>query len=140
MDATKFRAQWEADEGFVPHAYRDSEGYWTIGHGILIDHRRGGGITVEESRYLVDNRIAKTCRALDREIPWWRTLDGDRSEALLMMAMNLGVTKLLMFKKMIAALEHGFWTAAADEALDSLWATQVGNRAQRIAETFKTGK
>jgi lysozyme len=46
----------EKEEGFVPHVYKDHLGYWTIGHGILVDERKGGGITIEESRYLLNNR------------------------------------------------------------------------------------
>jgi lysozyme len=42
--------QLRRDEGEVLHAYQDKYGYWTIGVGRLIDARKGGGISVEESR------------------------------------------------------------------------------------------
>ena len=33
------------DEGWVPHAYKDSLGFWTIGYGFLIDEKRGGELS-----------------------------------------------------------------------------------------------
>ena len=55
------------------------------------------------------------------------------------MCFNLGLPRLLKFKKMIIALEQGYYDQAADEALDSQWARQVGDRAQRIATAFREG-
>ena len=41
-------------EGVVPHAYKDSRGYLTIGVGRLIDEELGGGLSDDEIDYLVD--------------------------------------------------------------------------------------
>lgn len=141
MDFAKFRADWERDEGFKPHAYLDSEGFWTIGHGILIDERRGGGITREESRYLYGNRLMICVRELERVLPGLLdSLDAPRATVIAEMALNLGVRKFLGFKLMIAALRGGEWEEAARQALDSKWARQVGERAKRIADTLRYGE
>ena len=50
---------------------------------------------------------------------------------------NLGLTRLLKFKKMWAALEDNDFNTAADEMLDSRWATQVPNRANRLADRMR---
>ena len=139
IDLTKLRATIEVAEGFRPHAYLDSEGYWTIGHGILIDQRGGGGITLDESRYLVGNRIVRVRDALNTKFPWWAALDEPRARALAEMCYVLGPYRLMGFIKMIAALKAGDWSAAAAECLDSKFARQVGDRELRIAETFRTG-
>ncbi len=47
--AQSITQQLRRDEGEVLHAYQDSLGYWTIGIGVLIDKRKGGGITKAES-------------------------------------------------------------------------------------------
>jgi len=52
----------------------------------------------------------------------------------------LGLSRLLKFKRMIAALEREDYTNAAKEALDSRWAEQVGNRAKDIAVMIRVGK
>ena len=57
--------------------------------------------------------------------------------ALANMAFNLGVPRLSQFKNMLSALEKGDYNVAAKEALDSNWAKQVGDRANRIAKVFR---
>ena len=124
-------------EGFVKHAYQDSEGYWTIGHGRLIDERLGGGITESEAEILLENDIARAIADLDRALPWWHDLPEPWQRGLQNMVFNLGLTRLLGFKKMLAALEAGDGERAATESLDSKWASQVGARAQRIAALYR---
>lgn len=125
------------DESFVSHAYQDSEGYWTIGIGRLVDKRRGGGVTRYEAEYLLGNDIAAVLAELDRAIPWWGELPQPVRRGLANMAFNLGWPRLSGFKKMLAALESGDFATAAIEAMDSKWARQVGPRATRIAEMFR---
>ena len=127
----------EQHEAFVPHAYQDSEGYWTIGIGRLIDQRKGGGITYEEAKYLLRNDIARKETELDAKIPWWRHESTVRQWAMLSLAFNLGVRGLLAFKKMLAAWEAKDYAEAAREALDSVWATQVKSRANYIAHMIE---
>lgn len=127
-------------EGWVPHAYQDSLGFWTIGYGRLIDERKGGGITREEGEFLLSNDIDGKLADLDREIPWWRELDPVRQVALVNMAFNLGIGGLCKFQNMLGALQGHEWDKAAKEALRSRWARQVGVRAQEIARMLKTGE
>lgn len=125
------------DEGFKESAYQDSEGYWTIGIGRLIDERRGGKITSDEAKYLLANDIMTALRELDRNIPWWRSAPDNVQRGLANMAFNLGWPRLRGFKRMLAALKARDYQKTADEALDSKWATQVGPRAERIARLFR---
>lgn len=120
-------------------AYKDSRSYLTIGYGCLIDERLGGGITEEEARYLLDNRIRSTYLSLS-QFTWFNRLSTTRQEAVANLAFNVGVSGLLGFKRMIAALEINDYTAAAREALDSEWAGQVGQRATDIALSLEMGK
>ena len=53
--------------------------------------------------------------------------------ALREMAYQMGVPRVMGFKRMLAALERKDWQRAADEALDSRWAEQTPARAQRVA-------
>jgi lysozyme len=53
------------------------------------------------------------------------------------MAYQLGPSGVVAFKKMLAALEAGDRIAAAEAALDSKWATQTPNRAQRVAALIR---
>ena len=129
-------ADLRRDEGERLKPYRCTAGRLTIGVGRNLDDV---GISAQESDYLLRNDVARVTNELDRSVPWWRTLDEPRRRALANMAFNLGVPRLLGFKNMLAALKAQEWDRATQEALNSRWASQVGDRAARIAATFKTG-
>jgi len=139
MDIEKTLDTITEDEGFVSHVYKDSEGYWTIGHGILVDERRGGGIHLEESLYIVKKRLYNLSTHIEHYWPWVESISPLRQSALLQMAYNLGFNGLRGFRKMLFAMEQGNYSLAADEALDSKWARQVGARAERIANLIRQG-
>lgn len=127
-------------EGWSPSAYQDSEGYWTIGYGRLIDARLNGGITEQEGEFLLATDISGAIGVANFIFPDLRTFTINRQRALVEMTFNLGRSRLLTFKKMIAAIEARDWEAAADEALDSKWAKQVGpKRSGYIARLLREG-
>jgi lysozyme len=53
------------------------------------------------------------------------------------MCFNMGPGNLAKFQNMIAALEAQDYDLAAAEALDSRWAKQVGQRAERLAQRLR---
>jgi len=134
-------AQLYRDEGFRTSAYLDSRGYWSIGIGRLIDVRKGGGITEAEARILLENDIAACERQLQSLLPWAEEiLDYRRYMVLVNMCFNLGINGLLTFTKMLAALENEDWEKAAHELLDSKYHSQVGPRAERLANQLITAE
>lgn len=128
------RDQLQRHEGWVPHAYRDHLGFWTIGYGRLVDPARGGGISQEEGALLLSNDIERVVRSLHDRIPWFARLPSRKKQALSNMAFQLGVNGLLGFRRMLKAVQHQNWSAARREALDSRWAKQTPARAQEIAD------
>jgi len=128
------------DEGEVLHAYVDHLGYTTIGVGRLIDQRKGGGISKEESAYLLSNDIRNKVAELDRRLSWWRQLDEARQGVLLSMAFQMGVDGLLTFKNTLGMVRAGDYAGAARGMLNSLWARQTPERAARMAEQMRTGQ
>jgi len=125
-------------EGVETHCYKDHLGLETIGVGRCI--AEGSlGLSDDEIDYLLDNDIVRCIKELTRSLPWFSSLDEVRKEALIDLCFNLGLTRLLGFKKALAAVEVSDWDTAKVELLDSRWATQVGNRAQEIAEMIRSG-
>ena len=55
------------------------------------------------------------------------------------MAFNMGIPRLMKFKKMWANIEGNNYELAAIEMLDSKWADQVKGRATKLSEAMKTG-
>ncbi len=124
------------DEGVRLKPYLCTAGKMTIGVGRNIEDM---GITDLEADYLLENDIQRVVSELDTALSWWRDLSGQRQEALINMCFNMGIRRLLTFRKMLGALESGRYDAAATEALNSKWARQVGARAKRIAAVLKEG-
>lgn len=132
-------AQLRRDEGEKLAAYQDHLGYWTIGVGRLIDSRRGGGLSKEESAYLLSNDIDVRVAELRKRLPWVSKLDDVRFGALVNMTFQLGVDGLLGFKTTLALVEQGKFALAAESMLKSKWAEQTPARARRIAVQMRTG-
>lgn len=136
----ELQKQLRRDEGEVLHAYQDHLGFWSLGVGRLIDDRKGGGITKAESTYLLGNDIQSRLDALDRRLPWYRTLDIARQGVVVNMAFQLGVDGLLGFKNTLQAVYERRWEDAARGMLASKWAHQTPERAMRLADQMRTGE
>ena len=130
--------QLKQHEGVRSHVYECPMGYLTIGVGRNVDPNGGLGLSDDEIDYLLENDIRRCEKELDR-FSWFADMDVVRQDALINMCFNLGFTRLLKFKNMLAALAEGKYELAAAEALDSKWAKQVGQRAKDIAHMFSTG-
>lgn len=128
--------QIKLHEGFRNKPYKDTESYLTIGFGRNLDAK---GISKDEAEYLLENDIMEVVEDL-KEHYWFTTLDKIRQKVIIDMAFNLGMNGLISFENMIQALVEKNYDEAADEMLDSLWAEQVGNRADRLAQMMRTGK
>lgn len=133
------------DEGVVPYEYKDSLGFSTIGVGRLIDKRRGGHLSDDEIDYLLANDIRRTIKDLDHFLPWWRTLSPVRQRVMVNMCFNLGIGNaelgrgLLGFKNTLGMIQRGEYERAAAGMLQSKWARQVGQRANRLSDMMKEG-
>ena len=133
-------SQLKRDEGEVLHAYQDHLGYWTIGIGILIDKRKGGGLRPEESEFVFRNRLKLLDAELSGRLPWISKLDPARKGVLINMAFQMGVAGLLGFKNTLALIQSGKYQEAARAMLQSKWATQTPARAQRLSNQMATGQ
>ncbi|MEK9669529.1 MAG: glycoside hydrolase family protein [Gammaproteobacteria bacterium] len=115
-------------------------GHLTIGYGRLIDPEvAGSGITEEEAEALLMSDIERFEEAAERVVgsEVWSWLSQRRRDVLTEMCFNMGPSNLAKFQNMIAALEVQDYDLAAAEALDSRWAKQVGQRAERLARRLR---
>lgn len=128
------------DEAEVLHAYPDSEGFWTIGVGRLIDQRKGGGISHDEAMYLLNNDISRVLSECKTSLRWFPSLDEPRQMVILNMVFNMGLEKFLEFKKTIQYIKLEEYENAAKEMLDSKWARQVKSRAIRLSAIMRIGE
>jgi lysozyme len=112
------------------------EGYPTLGVGRELSLF---GITEEEARYLLINDIARVLKEAEA-FPWWNNLNEPRKICVANMLFNLGLTRFNQFKNFQTRLEESNWPKAADEMMDSRWATQVKTRAQRLEKIMRSGQ
>lgn len=133
--------QLKGDEDTRPYVYQDSEGYWTIAVGRLVDKRKPGcGLRPEEMAFMLNNDIDERIDQVSRTLPWFQNLDDARKGVLLNMAFQMGLTGLLKFAETLDLVRQGRYAEASTEMLDSLWAHQTPHRAQRLAKQMLTGE
>jgi len=124
------------DEGLRLKPYKDTVGKTTIGVGRNLDDV---GISKSEAMSLLGADIDRVVAQLDATFPWWRNMTDARQQALANMTFNLGIEKLKGFKNTLAAMQSGDYAAAANGMRSSLWARQVGARAERLAKMMENG-
>jgi len=129
MTEEKLKLWIKKCEGFRAYPYLDTVGKVTIGYGRNIDDN---GISAKEAEFMLENDIAR-CKEELSHYNWYNYSPENVKAALINMCLNLGLTKLIGFKRMINALENGDYSTASMEALNSRWAAQVGNRAKDVA-------
>lgn len=153
-------------EGRKPKKYPDSEGYWTIAVGHLIDERKGGslptfiaialahrGLDVYKGDampedlidQLLDYDIDVHTKLIERFQPWVKGLDPVRHAVMVDMCFNLGPEPFdhdgfkdwPMFCEQVRT---GQYAKAAANMRSTLWAKQVKTRATRLATMMETGQ
>ena len=113
-----------ASEGYSKCAYKDSLGYITVGLGFCIDRQLDVGLSMEESLLILRLRLSKLENELSH-YQWFKIADRPRQEALIHLAYNIGLPRLLQFSKMLSFFEKRDYRDAAEELLNSKWAKQV---------------
>ncbi len=137
MNHARLKAQLRLHEGERFRAYKCTAGKTTIGVGRNLDDV---GITRAEADFLLDNDIARIEQELDTAHPWWLEMNEVRQRVLIDMTFNLGISRLNTFTNTMSAMRRGDYVRASEEMLASRWASQVGQRATRLAEMMRTGK
>lgn len=122
-------------EGLDLHSYIDTNGHLTIGWGRNLEN----GIRQDEAELMFQNDFKQSVDELKKH-DWYEMQPEGVQMALINMNFNLGIHKLEQFVGMINALREKNYTLAAQEALNSLWAKQVHQRATDIALMIREGK
>jgi lysozyme len=129
--------QLRNDEGWRDRPYRDTLGFLTTGYGFLIDERKSVSMPKAVGELWLKLIVEDKWAELTRREPWVLEQPEDVQQALANMAYQLGINGLLNFKNMLGALRAGQRVSAAAHALDSAWAKQTPQRAERTAALIR---
>jgi len=136
----KYKAKIITEEGLIKKVYKDTLGFLTFGVGHNIEDNPipphilatllNGDITLGISQ-LLSHDLHSVIHSLDTYLKWWDKLPSDAKIVLVDMCFNLGIKRLLRFRKMIKHLKNSEWEKASSELMKSRYSKQVPNRARR---------
>lgn len=135
-DYQKLLQQLMRLEGRRLGPYRDSDGRFIPARR---EYMEAAGLDHRESVTVLEADARGIARELDQRWPCFRTLDPVRQRVLVHMALNTTVVGLLSLRKLIEAIEAGYWLVAAHEMLMSKWAARDTERGTALAEMMRRG-
>ena len=130
-------------EGFVPRTYKDSLGKRTIGFGHLCVEPEQWDDDKEYTREELERVFDKD---FDEALKNAESLIGERSinfiakQVIIEMVFQLGIGGVGKFKKMWSALDKEDYGEASFQMMDSLWAKQTPNRAEKLSQKMRSAK
>jgi lysozyme len=100
----------------------------------MIDQRQGGGISLDEAHYLLENDIFKARLDLLDIFPDLASFPEQIQHVFIDMRFNLGPGGFRSFKRLIDAARKQDWYGVAREMMDSKWYQQIGIRGVNLVE------
>jgi lysozyme len=131
----KLIAKIEREEGYSPSMYKCPADYWTIGAGINLEKQH---IPKHVADAWLESIVTPLIETLSG-YSWFNSLNQARQIVIADMAYQMGLAGLLQFQNMIQAIMDNDYEKAAEEMLDSRWARQTPNRANRNAQAMRDG-
>lgn len=137
MNRNKLRQEIYDDEGMVLIPYTDTLGNQTIGVGHLIGPNEKFTIITEAAAlHLFDLDLDKAILRAIQIYPGMSSWPSEVQDIIMNMSFQLGY-KLRNFVKMNECLNRHDWAGAAEHGLDSRWAKQTPNRANRLMDRLR---
>ena len=131
--------QIKQDEGLRLTAYQDTLGNWTIGYGHT-PATEGQVWTLADAEAALLDDVDRAANDVDMAFPWAEAMGVIRWSVLVNMAFNMGLSRLQEFHMALEAMQAGNYPEAATQMLNSLWASQVGDRAMRLAQQMENNR
>ena len=128
---TKLIEAIKLSEGFRDRVYKDSLGIDTIGYGFAIKD-----LVLDEdiSEMILKRKLESLIERVNKRFTFVKDLPKEAQEVVYEMCYQLGVTGVSKFKKTLAYLANFEYRMASKEMLDSKWARQTPNRAERLSD------
>ena len=133
----------KACEGYVNKIYKCSEGFDTIfyGHKVLPEDTYEHDVEYpkEIGEEVFEKDFQRTLDAAERLIAD-RPINNTAKEVIINMVYQIGENGVSKFKNMWKALDNEDYGEASFQMLDSLWAKQTPNRANKLSKKMQSAK
>ena len=133
----------KACEGYVNKIYKCSEGFDTIfyGHKVLPEDTYEHDVEYpkEIGEEVFEKDFQRTLDAAERLIAD-RPINNTAKEVIINMVYQIGEGGVSKFKNMFKALDNEDYGEASFQMLDSLWAKQTPNRANKLSKKMQSAK
>lgn len=129
----------EKEEGWREIPYYCSEGYPTVGYGFKLSGKNEPLPAFVLPRRAGDAWLSVIIDDIEVSLlgyDWYKNLSEPRKAIIISMCYQIGISGVLKFKNMINAIEGHRYKDASSEMLDSKWARQTPQRANRHSDQF----
>ena len=118
-------------EGFRDKVYKCTEGYDTIGYGFAVKD-----LVLDEdiAEMILVRKLESLIERVHKKFPFVKNLPEKAQEVVYEMCYQLGLGGFSKFKRTISYLKLGDYNMCSREMLNSRWARQTPNRAQRLSD------
>ncbi|ALV25022.1 phage lysozyme, putative [Campylobacter iguaniorum] len=136
----------KANEGFRSRVYKDSLGKDTVGYGFLISaleddelELNGGFIepmSEEVAQKILNLKLFKLKNSVYRLLPWLEDKPINVQDAIVEMAYQLGINKMMGFVNTLECIKIGDYAQAKVNLKSSLWARQTPKRVENLIKAL----
>lgn len=138
MKSLKTAELLKKQEGVRRFAYFCPANQLTVGAGRNIQQIP---FSEDEIDLMLNNDIKRVVKELSKTFNWFSELEPARMDAMICIGYNLGINRLLRFKRALYSMSISEWSEAADHFRDSKWAkVQVPARASLLARMIETNE
>jgi len=130
MNISEIKRKLIYDEGKRHRPYKCTAGKLTIGVGRNLEDVGISEATIDQMLSEDIEKCAVQAKTIFKEK--WDTFSDERKCGIINMIFNLGYFGFCQFKMMISAINANDRAAIRAHGANSLWARQVGERAQRV--------
>jgi lysozyme len=124
-------------EGFRDKVYKCTESYDTIGYGFAIKD-----LVMDEdiAEIILRRKLDKLIDKANNKFNFLKKMPHQIQDVIYEMCYQMGISGVSKFKKTLLYLENREFKMASKEMLDSRWARQTPNRANKLSNIVKEVK
>ena len=140
MNYQSLKKRIKNNEGFSTTPYKDQLGNLTIGYGHLIKKNEKNFFSKKHNKIFLNKVFEKDFKealgSFNKHFDRPKFKSKKTKELFIEMIFQMGIKKVLKFKKMINLIKNDNKNLAAVEMMNSLWYVQTPKRVENLINNF----